>query len=173
MEKKYFDRGEQLLAFDVAEFRVSTIICYNIRIPELSRTLVLDHGVDVICHIGAYARDSSLYSWHQFAVSRALENQIYYLNLKRAGDDFGSSIFCTLWVDEAQLPTVFAEHDEDFRRLTISQSEINTAREMYSFLKDRRDKYNYEVLGIYLSLSIWIRARASQIDHHRLAWRSH
>lgn len=145
MEKEYFERGKHLLAFDVLGFRVAPIICYDIRIPELSRTLVLDHGVDAICHVGAYARDPSFYSWHHFAVSRALENQIYFLSLNRAGDDFGNSVFCTPWIDETMPPTVFADVDEDFKRLTLNRSEIDIARETYSFLKDRRDQYNFKV----------------------------
>lgn len=147
MEKEYFERGEQLLAFNVGDFRVSTIICYDIRIPELSRTLVIDHGVDLICHVGAYARDPSFYSWHHFAVSRALENQVYFLSLNRAGDAFGHSVFCNPWVDENTQPIEFAEHAEEFKRITLNRSEIDSARETYSFLKDRRDAYNFEVSG--------------------------
>ena len=147
MEKEYFERGDHLLVFDVAGFRLSTIICYDIRIPELARTLVIDHGTDVICHVGAYARDPSFYSWHHFAVSRALENQVYFLSLNRAGKNFGNSVFCPPWVDEVTTPHVFAAHDEDFKRLTLSRSEINAARETYSFLKDRRDGYDFDVEG--------------------------
>lgn len=147
MEKEYFKRGDQLLAFDIAGFRVSTIICYDIRIPELSRTLAVDHGVDLICHVGAYARDPSFYSWHHFAVSRAVENQVYFLNLNRAGDDFGHSVFCNPWVDENIEPIEFAEHAEDFRRFALRRSEIDTARETYSFLKDRRSNYCFDVSG--------------------------
>lgn len=147
MEKEYFERGEQLLVFDVAGFKLSTIICYDIRIPELSRTLTLDHGVDLICHVGAYARDPSFYSWHHFAISRALENQIYFLSLNRAGEDFGHSVFCAPWIDENTIPDEFAEQAEDFKRLTLSRSQIDTARETYLFLKDRRDDYGFDVSG--------------------------
>lgn len=147
MEKEYFERGEQLLAFDIGNFRVSTIICYDIRIPELSRTLTLDHGVDLICHVGAYARDPSFYSWHHFAVSRAVENQVYFLSLNRAGDEFGHSVFCHPWVDENTQPIEFAENAEEFKRLTLNRSEIDTARETYSFLRDRRGSYDFEVSG--------------------------
>ena len=44
MEKEYFNRGNHLFhLFEVNGFRLSPIICYDIRIPELSRTLVVDH----------------------------------------------------------------------------------------------------------------------------------
>jgi len=50
---------------------------------------VSHHDVDLILHVGAYARDESFYSWHAFAVTRAVENQFFVLSLNRAGTHFG------------------------------------------------------------------------------------
>ena len=36
MEKEYFDRGQSLCIFEVNDIRFAPIICYDIRIPELS-----------------------------------------------------------------------------------------------------------------------------------------
>ncbi|TMV41174.1 carbon-nitrogen hydrolase family protein, partial [Thioclava sp. BHET1] len=55
MENEYFVRGETIFVFEVAGIKVAPIICYDIRIPELSRTLCVDLGVDLILHCGAYA----------------------------------------------------------------------------------------------------------------------
>ena len=51
MEKEYFIGGEQLMVFEVNGFRCAPIICYDIRIPELSRTLTLKHKVDIILQL--------------------------------------------------------------------------------------------------------------------------
>ena len=83
MEKEYFNRGDHLFTFSINELKLSPIICYDIRIPELSRTLVIDHDVDVILHCGAYYRDESFHTWHPFAITRALENQVFFLSLHR------------------------------------------------------------------------------------------
>ena len=101
----------------------------------------------MILHAGAYYRDRSFYSWHQFAVSRAIENQVFFLSLNRAGAYYGNSIFCPPWVDEDREPTVFSEHDELFQRLTVDRAEIEFARERYSFLRDRLDSYDLPVVG--------------------------
>lgn len=141
MEKEYFSRGDHLFTFEINGLTFAPIICYDLRIPELTRSLVLDHGVDVILHCGAYFRDTSFATWHDFATTRALENQIFFLSLNRAGVDYGNSTFCYPWMDENQLPITFPQHDEQFLNLEIDPAEITNARETYSFLKDRLPDY--------------------------------
>lgn len=141
MEKDYFERGSKAMVFDVAGFRFAPIICYDIRIPELSRALTLEHEVDCILHCGAYFRDESFASWHAFATTRAMENQLYLLSLNRAGKDYGDSIFCPPWIDDEQPASHFSAHREDFRYFTLDRKVINKTREQYTFLKDRLTDY--------------------------------
>ena len=141
MEKEFFQPGQKLGIFSTAGFRFAPVICYDIRLPELSRTLALEHEVDCILHCGAYYRDESFFSWHPFAITRAMENQLYLLSLNRAGANYGNSIFCFPWMDEKQYSVSFKSHGEDFRYLEIVRSRINQAREQYTFLKDRLSEY--------------------------------
>jgi len=143
MEKEYFRRGNHVLVFEVRGFRLAPIICYDIRIPELSRTLAVNHRVDAILHCGAYYRDPSFHTWHDFAVTRALENQCYFLSLNRAGAQYGHSIFCRPWHDETALPDTFPEHAETFRVLELRKQELDAVRTTYSFLADRIDAYEH------------------------------
>jgi len=145
MEKDYFGRGDGLLVFEINGFRLAPIICYDIRIPELCRTLVVDHKADVVLHPSAYFRDESFYSWHAFAISRAIENQVYFLSLNRAGKSYGHSIFCAPWIDESNEPVHFSEHEEQFLQLVLKQSEIAAVRQNYSFLEDRMDDYGLDL----------------------------
>ncbi|MES0812991.1 carbon-nitrogen hydrolase family protein [Roseibium sp. SCPC15] len=146
MEKEYFNRGNHLFAFEVNGFRLAPIICYDIRIPELSRTLVIDQNVDVLLHCGAYYRDESFHTWHAFAVARALENQVFFLSLNRAGKTYGNSLFCLPWQDENTLPLSFAETEEDFRVITINKATLKKARSDYTFLKDRLEHYRIDLM---------------------------
>ncbi|MGS4947070.1 carbon-nitrogen hydrolase family protein [Meridianimarinicoccus sp. RP-17] len=148
MEKEYFHRGDHLLTFDVAGFRLAPIICYDIRIPELARRLVLGRGADVILHCGAYFRDPSFHTWHPFVLTRALENQCFVVSLNRAGAEYGNSIFCPPWVDADTHPTVFDAHAEEFRLLTLDHATLVEARKTYSFLRDRLDDYGAEPLQV-------------------------
>lgn len=141
MEKEYFDAGDHVFVFDIGDFTIAPIICYDIRIPELSRVLTIKHGVDLILHCGAYYRDESFATWHDFAVARAMENQIFLLSLNRAGATWGNSVFCRPWMDEDTPLERFLDTDEDARRLTVSKREIHRVREDYTFLKDRLPDY--------------------------------
>ncbi len=141
MEKEFFQRGDHLEIFTVAGIRFAPIICYDIRFPELCRNLTIKHEVDCILHSGAYFRDESFDSWHAFARTRAIENQIYLLSLNRAGHQYGNSLFCLPWMDELNPATGFDSIAEDFRYLTIERSKIRQAREEYTFLADRFDDY--------------------------------
>jgi nitrilase len=141
MEKEYFHRGDHLFTFDIKGFRLAPIICYDIRIPELTRTLVLDQDVDVILHCGAYYRDESFHTWHAFVTARALENQVFFLSLNRAGDDFGNSVFCPPWQDETTPPLSFHSNSEDFQIITLDRKAQQQARRDYTFLEDRLEHY--------------------------------
>ncbi|MCP5114579.1 MAG: hypothetical protein GY953_27440 [bacterium] len=88
-------------------------------------------------HSAAYRRDTTFYSWPKFAITRALENQVYFVSLNRAGEEFGRSMFCPPWIDDEQHHFTFAEHDEQLTRLVVERSEIELARELYPFLRDR------------------------------------
>lgn len=142
MEKEYFAAGDHIFTFKVKGFTLSPIICYDIRIPELCRVLTLKHGVDVILHCGAYYRDVSFNTWHDFATTRAMENQIFLLSLNRAGKTWGNSIFCTPWMDENLPPVRFADFDEEFRSLTLIKQQLVDARSEYTFLGDRLESYD-------------------------------
>lgn len=142
MEKEYFTRGDHVLTFKVNGLTCAPIICYDIRIPELSRTLTLKHGVDLILHSGAYYRDESFATWHEFITARALENQTYLLSLNRAGPHFGGSAFCRPWMDETRPKLLFDAHAEDLRWFDVSADEIAAARDGYTFLKDRLPDYD-------------------------------
>ena len=133
-------RDDGLLVAEIAGIKVAPIICYDIRIPELSRALCRGLGAHLILHCGAYYTDESYYSWHHFVVTRALENQSYMLSLNRAGETYGSSVFCPPWVDETAEPARFGK-TEDLRRFEIDPAEIARIRRSYSFLADTKDDY--------------------------------
>ena len=136
LEKSYFSRGNQLLVLDLSGVRIAPIICYDIRFPELARTLALRHGAQLLLHCSAYYTDESYYSWHPFVVTRALENQVPILSLNRAGPSFGSSIYCPPWVDDTRPEIVFP-NEEICRIIEVDPELSRAARERYPFLEDR------------------------------------
>ncbi len=147
MEKEYFQRGNQLFTFTVKGFKIAPIICYDIRIPELCRTLVVDHGVDIILHCVAFYRDESFHAWHSFANVRAIENQIFFLSLNRAGKNYGDSLFCFPWMDENRLPIRFHDNAEMLLKIEIDHTMLDKVREQYTFLGDRLPTYDIPLIS--------------------------
>ena len=141
MEKLFFRRGDHVLVFEIGGFTFGVIICYDMRIPELSRDLVRRHAVDVLLHPTAFCRDETFFSWHAFAKTRALENQVYFASVNRAGDDFGASVLMQPWVDE-DTPPVVLPSEETFARWRLTRDAITDARAAYPFLKDLREDYS-------------------------------
>lgn len=141
MEKEYFQRGAHPFTFTINGIRLAPIICYDIRFPELCRSLTVNHDVSVILHCGAYYRDESFSTWHDFVRTRAVENQLYILSLNRAGEHFGNSVFCPPWIDNTTTTTNFEYHCEDIKTVVVSKKQINLARDTYSFLQDRQNSY--------------------------------
>ena len=140
MEKDYFTGGQKLLVFDVKGVRLAPLICYDMRFPELAMTLAQTHKVDGILHSVAFYRDPSFYSWHPFVIARALENQVYWLSINRAGARFGASIVCKPWVDETVREVTLGENEE------LLWTEIDTAfikkvRLLYTFSADTLSNY--------------------------------
>ena len=139
-EKDYFTRGDRLLVFQIAGFTFGTIICYDIRIPELSRVLARQHGVDAILHPTAFCRDETFHTWQAFATTRAIENQVYFVSVNRAGEAFGESMLVEPWMDET-VPLRRLSTGEAFARWTLSRAVLDQARAGYPFLSDARDDY--------------------------------
>ncbi len=115
--------------------KVGVSICYDLRFPELYRALAVTGGADVILHPVAFARDVSFPSWHSFAITRAMENQVWFLSLNRAGATWGKSILAPPAMDDAHPPVIFGD-SEEFRLLDLDDAAIQRARDMLPFRKD-------------------------------------
>jgi nitrilase len=142
MEKDYFTKGDHLFTFEVKGVKVAPIICYDLRFPDLCRVLAVEHDVDLILHAVAFARDQSFDSWHSFCTARAMENQLFFLSLNRAGEVFGNSVFCLPWMDETKPAIAFPEYEVAFLSLELNCDIIKSARQSYTFLADDFGDYS-------------------------------
>ncbi len=140
MEKEYFQRGKQLLTFDIKGIKVAPVICYDLRFPELYRELCHTRGVELIIHSVAFYNDESYPSWHHFAITRAMENQVYFLSLNRAGKEYGSSIFCPPWIDH-DIKSMTLPKSETFKIFEVDPDILKQAQEIFPFRADALENY--------------------------------
>ena len=78
----------------------------------------------------AARRDTAFHSWHAFATTRALENQVHFFSLSFAGERWGSSICVPPWIDEARGPKWSPQilgQEEAVLVLKLDQSEVHNA----------------------------------------------
>jgi nitrilase len=141
IEQEFFSPGDHLSVFTLGEFRLGLIICYDMRFPELSRLIVDRHDLDVILHPVAFTRDGTFESWPHFVIARAIENQVYFVSLNRAGEGWGGSIFCPPWVDANSKPAVMGE-EEAWYIFSLDKQLLSSVRESYQFRGDRLESYS-------------------------------
>jgi len=141
LEKNYFLRGDKLAVFEWNGFRLGIIICYDFRFSDLIKRLVETYQVDAILHPVAFTKDETYASWHPFVIARALEHQIYFLSVNRAGSDWGNSILCPPWVDGITMPLTMGE-SEEAHLFSLDKQSIHSARDMFPFRQDRLADYS-------------------------------
>jgi predicted amidohydrolase len=74
-ENAYFEYGDKTVTFELDGVKCGIIICYDMRFPELARTLALK-GIKLL-FIPAEWPDTRINHWNVLCGARAIENQIF------------------------------------------------------------------------------------------------
>ncbi len=144
-EKEVFAGGNSLIIADVGGIKVGLEICYDVRFPELSRTLALN-GAELILIPAAFP-DPRAPHWDTLVRARAIENQIYVAATNRMGwafDDktyFGHSQIVDPWgVVLTRLNT-----DMTVISNTGDTDMINEVRKQITCYQDRTPEFYDEI----------------------------
>lgn len=103
--------GDAPKAFDAGGLRVGLSICYDLRFPELYRSL-MQPPCDLICVPSAFTHPTGSAHWHVLLRARAIENQAYVIAAAQGGRHengrrtYGHSVIVDPWGE------VVAERDE-------------------------------------------------------------
>lgn len=85
-ETATIERGDQVVAFDSPFGRVGLAICYDLRFPELFRTLAqLPNPVDLLVLPAAFTETTGRAHWELLLRARAVENQCHVLAAAQGG----------------------------------------------------------------------------------------
>lgn len=82
-EHLYLTGGETSHVFELEGIKMGLIICFDLRFPELSRSLALD-GAEVLFVVAEWP-DIRLNHWKHLQIARAIENQIYLVSVNNVG----------------------------------------------------------------------------------------
>ena len=100
-EEKYLHAGTEQVQFELdGHIRAGASICYDIRFPELARSLALS-GANMLI-VPAEWPHPRLHHWRTLLTARAIENQMYVLACNRVGrggdtEFFGHSTIIDPW----------------------------------------------------------------------------
>jgi omega-amidase len=141
-EDKCISPGNSLQLVNIGGMKWGLMICYDLRFPEISRTLTLQ-GADVLllCSAWPFPR---LTHWNTLIQARAIENQTYFIAANRIGTD-NSVTFCgsSRIVDPyGVIVSSAAEEREELIVGEIRQKVIEAVRgKMRVFQHRRNDMY--------------------------------
>jgi predicted amidohydrolase len=123
---RFVEPGDELAVYDTPIGRIGMEICYDLRFPEVTRTLALQ-GADLVAHPTNFPMAAKVQT-ELITVARAAENRIYLLTANRVGKE-RTGEFCG-W---SQIVDPFgkrlAEAGETEETLLMAEVELEKARD--------------------------------------------
>jgi omega-amidase len=138
-EQNFIRPGNGVTICELAGFKVGLMTCYDIRFPELARTLALG-GAELLVVPAAFPLPR-IGHWEILASARAIENQVYLAAVNRVGDDcsltFGGSsrLLDPLGTILGSASTV----DESLILGEVVRERLVEVRERMKVYRDRRE----------------------------------
>jgi predicted amidohydrolase len=118
--------GDELTVFDTPLGRIGVEICYDLRFPEVTRTLALK-GADIVAHPTNFPIAAKVQT-ELITVARAAENRIYLLTANRVGKE-RSGEFCGWSQIVDPYGTRLAEAGETEEVLLVADVDVEKARD--------------------------------------------
>jgi predicted amidohydrolase len=118
--------GDELPVYDTPLGRIGVEICYDLRFPEVTRTLAL-RGADIVAHPTNFPMAAKIQT-ELITVARAAENRIYLLTANRVGKE-RSGEFCGWSQIVDPYGKRLAEAGETEEALLVSDVDIEKARD--------------------------------------------
>jgi predicted amidohydrolase len=134
-----FAPGDCLADFSMAPFRFGLTICYDLRFPEVYRTLVTAHQANAFIISSAWPFPR-VEHFRILAVARAIENQSYVIAANRVGMDDGVTCCGTsAIIDPYGVVVASASADrEEVIYADLSGEAIKSVRERMPVFANRR-----------------------------------
>src|ERR1043166_6497927 len=138
-ERVCLSPGSEFVSCKIDSFQAGLSICYDLRFPEMSRTLVVKYGANVIVNSSAWplVRAEHL---RILSVARAVEYQSYFIIANRVGTDDGVT-FCgsSVIVDPSgKILAAASPEREELIAAEVSADVIAQVRDLVRVFDHRR-----------------------------------
>jgi len=118
--------GDELPVYDTPLGRIGVEICYDLRFPEVTRTLALK-GADIVAHPTNFPVAARIQT-ELITVARAAENRVYLLTANRVGKE-RSGEFCGWSQIVDPYGTRLAEAGATEEALLVAEIDVEKARD--------------------------------------------
>src|SRR6058998_2207870 len=118
--------GKELPVFETPLGRIGLEICYDLRFPEVTRTLALK-GADIVAHPTNFPMEAKVQT-EVITLARAAENRVYLLTANRVGKERWGE-FCGWSQIVDPYGTRLAEAGETEEALLVADVEVEKARD--------------------------------------------
>ena len=123
---RFVTPGDELPVWETPLGRIGVEICYDLRFPEVTRTLAL-RGADLICHPTNFPMAARVQT-ELITVARAAENRVFLLTANRCGQERWAE-FCGRSQIVDPYGTRLAETDVAGEELLVADLEVEKARD--------------------------------------------
>lgn len=136
-EHKYLTAGHQLGLFDYHEHvTIGTMICYDLRFPQLSRTLV-NKGAKVLVNTAQWPT-ARVDHWRSLLIARAIENQSFVIAVNRTGTSKDTEFpGHSMVIDPLGRILLETGDDEDIYYVEIDLQLVDEVREQIPVMTDQ------------------------------------
>lgn len=143
-EEKYLASGEEPITFTFdGNWTAGASICYDIRFPELGRTLALA-GAKVL-FVPAEWPHPRLHHWRTLLMARAIENQMYVVSCNRVGVSKDTSFFGhSMIIDPWGEIVIEGGDQEEILTGTIDPRLVDEVRGRIPVFEDRRPNLYFQ-----------------------------
>lgn len=134
-EKVYYNSGKGISYYDLSNWKIQPLICYDLRFPYLSFSL---QSPDVLIYSANWPV-TRIHHWKSLLIARAIENQCYVVGINRTGQDENGFIYpgATMVVDfNGQIITELDDKPQ-FTSLSLDKSAMFNFRKKLPFSDDR------------------------------------
>ncbi len=136
-EDRFFSHGKNTLNFEWKGLKISPLVCYDLRFPEVFRENV---GKTDLYIVVANWPSQRIHHWLTLLKARAIENQAFVLGVNRVGTagkiqkvyHNGYSAFFGPWGSEK----IVNSEKEDILEVSLGLGELKVVREEFPYLKD-------------------------------------
>ena len=137
-EPEHLSPGNKIETFELSDFnnlRIGIAICYDLRFPELFRTIALQ-GAQIVFVPSEFPRPKRNI-WKTLLHARAIENQLFVVGVNRVGKGKSDEFFGYSLISNGDYIEHLGE-DPEVKTFSIDLDSLQSIRKSLPLLKDRR-----------------------------------